>query len=329
MTKTMAKFNQNGTHKLSSNEVAALVDGLLDMENEPGSTQEKVKRYKFGSDNLSIMGDYYGLRMINERFCRLARSVFLPFLRMHPRISAFPPEVKTYDHYCDELENFVSLTTSRIDALRSHQLIMLPPNFVSLLTNAYYGGNIAYLPNGRTEFTATENRVIKLVTEGLHRALEAAWRDVIHLTFSNPVHEDNLQFATFVENDEKVICCSFIIQLPDADPATIDLIYPLQALKPIAAHLRSRMQSDVVDDDIRWRARLQDAVLAVPLNVTARLAEPRVPIAALTGLAPGRIVPVDLALRPQLLVEGMPLFEAEPGEQAGKAAISLTRRIAP
>ena len=322
MKATMAKLNQNGTHKLSSNEVAALVDGLLDMENDGGGAQEKVKRYKFGSDNLSIMGDYYGLRMINERFCRLARSVFVPFLRMHPRISAFPPEVKTYDHYCDELENFVSLTTSRMDALRSHQLIVLPPNFVSLLTNAYYGGNIAYLPNGRTEFTATENRVIKLVTEGLHRALEGAWRDVIHLTFTNPVHEDNLQFATFVENDEKVICCSFIIQLPEADPATVDL-------KPIAAHLRSRMQSDVVDDDIRWRARLQKAVLAVPLNVTARLAEPRVPISALAGLTPGRIVPVDLALRPQLLVEGMPLFEAEPGEQAGKAAISLTRRIDP
>jgi flagellar motor switch protein FliM len=54
-----------------------------------------------------------------------------------------------------------------------------------------------------------------------------------------------------------------------------------------------------------------------------------VPIAALTGLKPGRIVPADLALRPQMLVEGMPLFEVEPGEKAGKAAISLTRRIDP
>ena len=52
MKATMAKLNQNGTHKLSSNEVAALVDGLLDMENDGGGAQEKVKRYKFGSDNL-------------------------------------------------------------------------------------------------------------------------------------------------------------------------------------------------------------------------------------------------------------------------------------
>jgi flagellar motor switch protein FliM len=132
-----------------------------------------------------------------------------------------------------------------------------------------------------------------------------------------------------VESEEKVVCCSFIIQLPEADPATLDLIYPLQALKPIAARLRSRMQSDQVADDLRWRNRLREAVMAVPLNVTARLAEPNVPISALTGLRPGRVVPVDLALRPQLLVEGTPLFDAEPGAQNGRAALSLTRRIEP
>lgn len=325
----MARSTSNATHKLSSNEVAALVDGLLDMEKESSSGPENIRRYKFGSDNLSIMGDYHGLRMVNERFCRLARPVFLPFLRMHPRISAFPPEVKSFEHYCDELDNFVSLTTARVDALRSNQLIMLPPNFVSLLTNAYYGGHIAYLPGGRAEFTASESRVIEIVTKGLYRALEAAWRDLVPLLFASPVHEDNLQFATFVESDEKVVCCSFIIQLPEADPATLDLIYPLQALKPIAARLRSRMQSDQVADDLRWRARLRDAVMDVPLNVTARLAEPNVPLSALTGLRRGRVVSVDLAPRPQLLVEGTPLFDAEPGARNGRAALSLTRRIEP
>lgn len=325
----MAKNTSKSTHKLSSNEVAALVDGLLDMEAEKTGGTANVRPYRFGSDNLSIMGDYYGLRMINERFCRLARSTFLPFLRIQPRISSFPPEVKRFSQYCDELENFVSLTTSRVDALRSNQLVMLPPNFVSLLTNAYYGGQIAYLPNGRNEFTAAENRVIQIVTSGLNRALEGAWKDLMLLNFTNPVHEENLQFATFVDSADMVVSCTFIIQLPEVDPATFDVIYPLQALKPIAAQLRSRMQSDLVADDVKWRARLHAAVLAVPLNATARLAQPMVPLSLLTGVAPGKIVPVDLAPRPQLLIEGMPFFDAEPGEQAGHAALSLTRRLTP
>lgn len=325
----MAKPQTPATRKLSSNEVAALVDGLLDMDAGSGKAHENVKAYKFGSDNLSIMGDYYGLRMINERFCRLSRAVFLPFLRMHPRISAFPPEVKTFGSYCDELENFVSLTTSRVDELRSTQMVMLPPNFVSLLTNAYYGGQIAYLPNGRSEFTATENRVIEIVTSGLNQALEAAWRDLIDLKFTNPHHEENLQFATFVDSQDMVVSCTFIIQLPEVDPATLDVIYPLQALKPIAQQLRSRMQSDIVDDDVKWRDRLRAAVMNVPLNVTARLAQPSVPLTAIAGVQSGQIVPVDLSPRPQLIVEGMPLFDGEPGEQGGHAALSLTRRIEP
>ena len=36
------------------------------------------------------------------------------------------------------------------------------------------------------------------------------------------------------------------IQLPGTQPAAFDVIYPLQTLKPIAAQLRSRMQSDSV-----------------------------------------------------------------------------------
>ena len=322
---------KTSAHKLSSNEVAALVDGLLDIENGGGGqgTAANVKPYKFGSDNLQVMGDYYGLRMINERFCRLARTVFLPFLRMQPRISSFPPEVKTFGAYSDELDNFVSLSISRIDELRSSQMITIPPEFVGLLTDAYYGGSITYFSNQRTEFTATENRVIQIITMGLNQALETAWRDLMPLHFSNTQHEENLQFATFIDSKDKVVSCSFIIQLPDADPATLDVVYPLQALKPIASQLRSRMQSDLVDDDLKWRERLQAAVMAVPLDVTAQLAQPTVPLNSLTGLTKGKIVPVDLAPRPQLLVQGKPIFDAEIGSQGGQAALSLTRKLAP
>lgn len=317
-----------GTHKLSTNEVAALVDDLLDSGDGPTRAGDAdIRPYKFGSDNRAILGDYYGLRMINERFCRLARSVFLPFLRMTPRISSFPPEIKTFGHYCDEIDNFVSLTISRVDELRASQMIMLPPEFVALLTDAYYGGQIAYLKAQRSEFTATENRVIQLVTDGLNRALEAAWRDLAVLTFTHPQYEENVQFATFMDSGDLVVNCSFIIQLPDADPATLDVLYPLQALKPIAAQLRSRMQSDLVDDDETWRDRLQRVVMQVPLNLTAQLAQPQVPLAALGNLAPGKVVPVDLAPRPRLLVEGQPIFDVEIGEYGGQAAISLQRQI--
>ncbi|MEK9860173.1 MAG: flagellar motor switch protein FliM, partial [Alphaproteobacteria bacterium] len=118
------------TRKLSTSEVNALIDGLQ-QEGTSGvaeadvSQSEDVRAFQFGSDDLSLLGDYYALRMLNERFARLARSVFLPMLRIQPRISSFPPEVKTFDEYIADVDNFLSLSISKIEELRGSMMLVL------------------------------------------------------------------------------------------------------------------------------------------------------------------------------------------------------------
>ena len=319
-------------HKLSSNELAALVGGLMDLDAAESDELEEggvaYKPYKFGENNLSLMGDYYGLRMINERFCRLARTVFLPMLRLQPRISSFPPEVKTFADYSDEVENFVSLTTSRIEALRGNQMLVIPPSFVSMLTDAYYGGAIRNQLVTRTEFTPTEQRVIELVSDGLNASMALAWKDLMPISFDLQNREENLSFASFADAEDMVVNCSFMVQLPDSDPANFDFIYPLQTLKPIAGQLRSRMHSDLLEEDMSWREKLENAVLNVPLSVTATLAEPTVSLGRVGSVMPGEVVPVTMTPAPKLIVEGMHLFDGDLGEASGKSALNLTQRIA-
>ena len=100
------------SRKLSSEEVEALMDGLKGSSHNVHadvSETAEVRSFQFGEDDLSLMGDYYALRLINERFARVARSVFLPILRVQPRISPFPPEVKTFDEYCESIDTFMNL----------------------------------------------------------------------------------------------------------------------------------------------------------------------------------------------------------------------------
>jgi flagellar motor switch protein FliM len=86
--------------------------------------------------------------------------------------------VKTFDLYVQESDTFVSLTTSRMEELRGSQLMVIQPGFISLLTDSYYGGStVQALKRYQGEFTATEQRVIEIVTEGLIQAMQAAWRD--------------------------------------------------------------------------------------------------------------------------------------------------------
>ena len=317
------------TRKLSSDEVNALIEGLGEDGGDsaaPSTEDKDVRPFQFGSDDLSLLGDYYALRMINERFARMARQVFLPMLRIQPRISSFPPEVKTFDEYTAGIENFMSLNISRIEELRGSMLIVLSPTFISVLTNAYYGGKIKPLATARSEFTATEERIIEIISSGLNDTLEVAWRDLMEISIQYSSREVNPQFASFVDGSDLVIICSFVVQLPDIDAASFDIIYPLQTLKPIASLLRSRVQTDKANDDKSWRDRMERAVLEVPLSLTARLSEPTVSMNKLIHLKEGDVFPIDIGEGVEILIEKLPFYNGELGEVGGQAAISLTER---
>ena len=317
------------TRKLSSDEVNALIEGLgsdTDSPAAPGETNEVVP-FEFGSDDLSLLGDFHALRIINERFARLIRSVFLPMLRMQPRISSFPPEVKTFDEYTAGIENFMSLNMSRIEELRGNMLTVMTPNFISVLTNSYYGGKIAALQTRRSEFTATEERIIELVTDGLSEKLQVAWKDLMQITVIHQNREINPQFASFVDGSELVIICSFVVQLPDTDAASFDVIYPLQTLRPIAAQLRSRLTADLAEeDDQSWRDRMERAVLEIPISVKAILSEPTVSMHKLINMQAGDTFPILIDEGVQLFIGDEKAFIGELGEVGINAAVNLVSR---
>ena len=317
------------SRKLTSEEVDALMDGLQGSDYEVQADvadSSEVRSFQFGEDDLSLMGDYYALRLINERFARHARGVFLPMLRLQPRISPFPPEVKTFDEYCEGIENFMNLNISRMEELRGPMLLTLGPKFISTLTASFYGGSIYQPDQKRTEFTSTEERVIELVYEGLSECLSAAWTDLMPVALTYQGREVNPQFASFVDGGELVIICAFLIQLPNGESVNMDVVYPLQTLKPIASQLRSRMQSDT-SDDVSWRERMEHAILNIPLNVTALLGEPVMSMGQLIRLQSGDVVPIQVNEGIELRVENNPIFLADIGEVSGQAAISLTKRI--
>ena len=81
----------------------------------------------------------------------------------------------------------MSLTSNRLEELRGNMLLVMDPNFISILTNSYYGGQIEAIKEKRAEFTSTEERLIEIVSEGLNRMLERAWHDLMPTLLLNRV----------------------------------------------------------------------------------------------------------------------------------------------
>ena len=132
--------------------------------------------------------------------------------------------------------------------------------------------------------------------------------------------------ASFVDGNELVIICAFLIQLPSGASMNMDVVYPLQTLKPIASQLRSRVQSDT-NDDVSWREKMETAILSIPLHVTALLGEPLVSMGRLIRLQSGDVVSVNVQDGIRICVEDTPMFVAEMGEVSGQAAVSLSKRL--
>ena len=324
-------MSNDNSRKLTSDEVNALMEGLssgdiTDQNSGIGSNLE-VSPFAFGTDDLSLMGDYYALRLINERFARFARSVFQPMLRLQPRISSFPPEVKSFDEYSSSLDSFMSLSTYRIEELRGSLLVVFSPTFISILTNAYYGGNIEVLKTTRQEFTATEERIIEMVNVDLMKQLKLSWKDLTPINFTKLGREMNPQFTNFVDASDLVIICSFVVQLPGVDAANFDILYPLQTLKPIASLLRSRVQSDIIEDDKSWREKMEEAVLEVPLKVNATLSEPIVNLSKLLRLNVGNTLEIPISDKIDVYVEDIKMFNGDLGEYKGNSAVNVKKRI--
>ena len=321
-----------GSRKLSNDEVEALLGGLSTVA-DPDTVVDvfdtkAVRDFDFGSEDLSLLGDYYALRMINEKICRFTRSVFLPMLRIMPRISSFPPEVKSFDEYVAGCDSFVSVTTNRLEALRGNSLLVVQSSFVSILTNSYYGGSkIKALHQAKGEFTATEQRIIQIITDGMNRAMENAWKDLFVTSFEPLSREENIQFVSFVDGADTVIVCSFMVQMPDSEPASFDVLYPLQTLKPISSQLRSRVQNEFVQDDRTWKQKLEQAVLSIPLPLSAELTRSKASLGRLMKSTVGDTFPISMPENIVVKVSGEPVYHAEIGKLGANAAVSMTKRI--
>ena len=74
------------SRKLSTEEVNALMEGLRSGDlgastSIKDSSAVEYKTFHFGSDDLTLLGDYYALRLINERFARTVRRHFFTLIK--------------------------------------------------------------------------------------------------------------------------------------------------------------------------------------------------------------------------------------------------------
>src|SRR5690554_6086864 len=279
---------------LSQDEVDALLSGLGegDIETEIVDRRDDgtPRPYDFGNEERIIRGRMPTLEMINERFGRYLRISLFNMLRRSAEISVGGVQVMKFSEYIHTLFVPTSLNLIHLHPLRGTGLIVLEPKLVFTILDNYFGGEGRFPARieGR-EFTATEQRVIRMVLNLCFSDLSEAWSPVMDVDFEFVSHEVNPQFANIVSPSEVVVISTFHIEL-DGGGGDIHVTFPYSMLEPIRELLDTGLQSDRSADDGRWSKSLREEIMLAEVDLWAKLADVTLNLGQVLRLKPSDII---------------------------------------
>ncbi len=290
----------------------------------PGLSKE-AQPFALGSEALRPGARLAGLDRVGERLARRLRDVMEPFVRVKPKVEAEAALTSRFETWRDALPEFTSLSLYRLRPMKGGMLIAIAPDYVSRLVDAFYGGTGAATPaaNRKREFTAAEERLLARLTDAITGAVVEMWQEIVPLEPSLASREINSGYASLVRGDEAVVVQRFSIAGGGPGATTIDLVFPLTAMRAHEAQLAAKIHAEAGPVDSEFRFRMARALENVSFPVRSVVARPTLSVQELMALKVGDVIPITLSPRVPLIVGNRRLAEGTIGEQEGRAAFQI------
>jgi flagellar motor switch protein FliM len=301
---------------------------LLDPDNMLGNT---VKPHNLVTEDTTIGINLAAVDMITERFTRHLRLGLLEVLRTSPRITAARVKTLPFSDYLKDLMAPLSVNTVRLSGLRGTSMVVIDPNVVFASLDNFFGGfgrGIDGLPPGRM-FTPTETRIINIMLEVIFASIHEAWSPIMEINCEHVGSEINPAFVQIVDENDLVIVCHLEVELSGKERGAIDVVYPFATLKPIRDVLRGRVQDSEdpsVDHDV-WARELAGAASDAELEHRVILGEIELTLGDFNNMQPGEVLDLRKFDMARVLVDDIPLFDAEVGTANGYAAARLLQSV--
>jgi len=303
---------------------------LLDPEAALGSA---VRPHNLVTEDTTIGINLAAVDMITERFTRHLRLGLMEVLRTSPRITADRVKTLPFSEYLKDLKAPLSVNTVRLSGLRGTSMVVIDPNVVFASLDNFFGGfgrGIDGLPPGRM-FTPTETRIINIMLEVIFASIHEAWSPIMEINCEHIGSEINPAFVQIVDENDLVIVCHLEVELSGKERGAVDIVYPFATLKPIRDILRGRVQDSEdpsVDHDV-WARELAGAASDAELEHRVILGEIDLTLGDFNNMQPGDILDLKKYDTARVLVDDIPLFDADVGTANGYVAARLLKAVEP
>ncbi len=268
------------------------------------------------------ISDFPGLELVGERFARGLTDLFAGI----GLGSAMVRRGQTQMLSIADWEAAASVPSAnfrfQLKPIKGSVYFCFPNALIMQLVDIFYGGD-GLVPSGERDFSMAEQRFLTRIGEQCLPLLTAAWKDIVGI---NPalqgVDVGTSRLSRSKDNDPLAVQ-TLTISGDGIGHVELKCLFPLSALRPIAA-LRQAVDIETTPVvDAVWRDRLEETMMQVHLPVRSVFARPEISLQRLLTLAVGDIIQVPMPRQIPVTIGGRLFAQGSVGEANGRTAIKI------
>jgi len=288
---------------------------------------EQVKTINFKNQERIVRGELPVLDRIYDRAKRLFAVEIYQLTSKDFEIKQEPLVVMKHSEYMAGLPNPTLMNTYRFRPLRGKGLIAFDSTFIYNLVDYYFGGGSRFTSKKeRSDFTATELKVMDSINSKLVSNLIRAWEPIISLNLMKVTEETNPQLIHISEADEMLMIHQFNINFGQ-ETGSFSFVVPYSMLEPIKQQLELGASRPDDEIDPNWVKSLKEELMDVELLISSVMAEAKGTLGKVKAWKEGDFIPLEMKEIVTLDIEGTPSFSATLGSAGDKRALKILKKI--
>lgn len=296
-------------------------------EQEASDSDGEVTKLNFNNQTRMVKSQLPVLDKIFDRAKRLFSGNIYQLTGKDLEINQEAMLVIKHSEYMAELPNPSLMTVYRFKPLRGKGLITFDSTFVYDLVNFYFGGNAQFTSSKeRTDFTATELKVMDSLTQKFVANLIKAWEPIIPLNLMKINEEINPQLVHISEPEEMLLVYKFTLDFGQ-ETGSFSFAIPYSMVEPIKQQLELGATRPDDEIDPNWIMSLKEEIMEVGLTVSSVMAEASSSLGKVMEWKEGDFIPLEKKEMVTLDIEGTPSFTASLGNAGDKRALKIMNKI--
>ena len=319
---------------LGQEEVDALLKGLsggeIDTTPDVASDDSGIVPFDLANQDRIIRGRMPVLEIVNDRFSRLCTNALSNIVRKRVEVNPISIDMTKFGDFMRSLPVPTSINIFKMDPLRGNAIMVVDARLVFALVESFFGGQGSQPKIEGREFTRIEQAIVDRVIKIALENMEDSWRPVHDVSMELIRSEINPQFAAIVPPSDVVVVITFEVELETAI-GTLTICLPYATIEPIRSKLHASFQTERLEVDHAWVARLKERLMETPVELKVRFGNTHITSNQLLQLRVGDVILLNTDTDDllEVTVAGVSKFWGIGGTVKGNKAFQIIREEEP